>query len=146
MFNTSEVTNEYNLLNDFLTNSLLDDNNLYSNDDIHGILSEPGLTSTMGTLSGSNALFGPSSSSSSNSNVAAANQMLPPSQTATGNAISRPASGFPLDKARREYYLTAADPAGNESPEERMNKVLKAKYDAGILKPFNYVKGYARLN
>jgi len=142
MFNTSEVTNEYNLLNDFLTNSLLDDNNLYSNDDIHGVLSEPGLTNTMGSLAGSNALFGPSSSNS----ALAANQMLPPSQTATGNTISRPASGFPLDKARREYYLTAADPAGNESSEERMNKVLKAKYDAGILKPFNYVKGYARLN
>lgn len=27
-----------------------------------------------------------------------------------------------------------------------MNKLLKAKYDAGLLKPFNYVKGYARLN
>ena len=27
-----------------------------------------------------------------------------------------------------------------------MNKLLKAKMDAGLLKPFNYVKGYARLN
>jgi hypothetical protein len=42
--------------------------------------------------------------------------------------------------------MTAADPAGSDSPEERMNKLLKAKMDAGLLKPFNYVKGYARLN
>ena len=27
-----------------------------------------------------------------------------------------------------------------------MNKLLKAKYDAGLLKPFNYVNSYARLN
>ena len=27
-----------------------------------------------------------------------------------------------------------------------MNKLLQAKYDAGLLKPFNYVKGYARLS
>ena len=49
-------------------------------------------------------------------------------------------------KARDKFFLTAADPAGNDSPEERMNRLLKAKYDAGLLKPFNYVKGYARLN
>lgn len=42
--------------------------------------------------------------------------------------------------------MTAADPSGSDPPEERMNKLLKAKYDAGLLKPFNYVKGYARLN
>ena len=42
--------------------------------------------------------------------------------------------------------MTAADPAGTDPPEERMLKLLKAKHDAGMLKPFNYVKGYARLN
>jgi PAS domain-containing protein len=42
--------------------------------------------------------------------------------------------------------MTAADPSGSDPPEERMNKLLKAKYDAGLLRPFNYVKGYARLN
>lgn len=42
--------------------------------------------------------------------------------------------------------MTAADPSGSDAPEERMNKLLKAKYDAGMLRPFNYVKGYLRLN
>ncbi|KAI5292499.1 hypothetical protein KEM55_007755 [Ascosphaera atra] len=49
------------------------------------------------------------------------------------------------DKAET-YYHVAADPSGTESADERMNKLLKAKYDAGLLKPFNYVGGYARLN
>ena len=42
--------------------------------------------------------------------------------------------------------MMAADPTGAEPPEERMQKLLKAKYDAGMLRPFNYVNGYARLN
>jgi hypothetical protein len=47
--------------------------------------------------------------------------------------------------AKERYLLTAADPAGEVSPEERLKQVINAKVDAGILKPFNYVKGYARL-
>ena len=47
--------------------------------------------------------------------------------------------------AKERYLLTAADPTGEVSPEERLKQVINAKVDAGILKPFNYVKGYARL-
>jgi len=68
-----------------------------------------------------------------------------PSGNQQGGTISRPASVMPTDKAR-EYYLQAADPTGNDTPEERMLRLLRAKYDAGMLKPFNYVKGYARLS
>jgi hypothetical protein len=134
MFNTSEVHNEYNLLNDFLSNSLMDDGHLYAGDDIHTLISDPSLTNTMASLPGAQSMLPPSSI------------QLPPPQTAAGNSIPRPASGFPQDKAREKYYMAAADPAGNDTPEERMNKLLKAKYDAGLLKPFNYVRGYARLN
>ena len=137
MFNTSEVSNEYNLLNDFLSNSLLEDSAPFSNDDVNGMFSE-------------------SIAFNSNATHNISESMLPPGQQVTatavppqaimGGTISRPASGFPIDKAREQYYMTAADPAGSESPEERLKKLLKAKYDAGLLKPFNYVKGYARLN
>ncbi|KAF2190808.1 hypothetical protein K469DRAFT_560087 [Zopfia rhizophila CBS 207.26] len=138
MFNTSEVSNEYNLLNDFLSNSLMDDGTLYGGADFHHLFSDPSLMNPMGTLT-NNTFY--------NLNASSSNQLLPPpAQTAVGNSIPRPASGFPMDKAREKYYMTAADPAGSESPEERMNKLLKAKMDAGLLKPFNYVKGYARLN
>ncbi|KAJ4297875.1 Transcription factor [Kalmusia sp. IMI 367209] len=138
MFNTSEISNEYNLLNDFLNNSLMDDGNFYGSGDFHQLFSDASLMNPMGTLT-SNTPFNPNASSS-------AQLLPPPAQTAAGNSIQRPSSSFPLEKAREKYYMTAADPAGADSPEERMNKLLKAKMDAGMLKPFNYVKGYARLN
>lgn len=134
MFNAPEVTNEYNLLGDFLSNSLLDDGAMFSNQEMPGIYSDPSLMSSM-----NNNLNLP--------NGLPQTQLPPPaqSQTAQGDSIqqlSAPAN----DKARETYYMTAADPSGSDPPEERMNKLLKAKYDAGLLKPFNYVKGYARLN
>ena len=74
--------------------------------------------------------------------------MLPPSSNFDqGNAISRPSSVVPMDKDKaREYYLQAADPSGNDTPEQRMQRVLKAKYEAGLMRPFNYINGYARLS
>lgn len=133
MFNAPEVNNEYNLLSDFLSHSLLDDGAMYQGDDVQGLYSDPSLLNSM-SLAGNNAGF-----------------LQPPqlgaaqSQNA-GNGIQRPSSTVGNDKARETYYMTAADPSGTDPPEERMNKLLKAKYDAGMLKPFNYVKGYARLN
>lgn len=43
------------------------------------------------------------------------------------------------------FFLTAADPAGRLSPEQRLKQVIRAKVDAGLLQPFNYARGYARL-
>ncbi|KAL9084962.1 MAG: hypothetical protein Q9165_007828 [Trypethelium subeluteriae] len=147
MFNTSETTDEYNLLNNFLSASLLDEGApLYSGENVQNLFSDPTLASSaMTTTSGSQP--GPDAMQSSNAQASNAqpNQPPPPS-TAAGSAIPRPQSSFPSDKARETYYMTAADPTGTDTPEERMNKLLKAKYDAGMLKPFNYVKGYARLN
>lgn len=135
-FNTSEVTNEYNILGDFLNSSLIDDGALY-NEDPQALFNDP--------LYSANAFTNPS-----NLNImlgqGAAQSMAPP-QSVTGNEISRPPSTFQDDtKAQNKFYMTAADPAGDDTAEERMKKLLKAKYDAGMLKPFNYVKGYARLN
>ncbi len=140
MFNAPEVTNEYNLLNDFLSTSLLDDGAVYPGDDVQGLYSDPALINSMAAnWTSVNGQILPNQQ---------LNQTLPHLQpsNAQGSNISRPASAAPIDKAREMYYMTAADPAGTDTPEERMNKLLKAKYDAGMLKPFNYVKGYARLN
>ncbi|CRK22638.1 hypothetical protein BN1708_003577 [Verticillium longisporum] len=72
--------------------------------------------------------------------------MLPPPNVDQGKTVARPSTAIQADKDKaREYYLQAADPSGNDTPEERMQRVLKAKYDAGLLKPFVYVKGYLRL-
>lgn len=143
MFNANEVTDEYNLLNDFLSTSLLEEGAMYSNnDEFRGAYNDP----SFGNLNAVS--FGPNNGDF----LPNPQQQMPTlvnTQTAAlqGAAISRPASTKPIsDKAREKYYMTAADPAGNDPPEERMNKLLKAKYDAGLLKPFNYVNGYARLN
>jgi len=134
MFNAHEVTNEYNLLGDFLSNSLLDDGAMFQNQDMQGIYTDSSLMNSMNGMALPNGL--PPA------------QLPPPaqSQVPPGDSIQRPTSTVGNDKARETYYMTAADPAGTDPPEERMNKLLKAKYDAGLLKPFNYVKGYARLN
>jgi len=129
MFNTSEVTNEYNLLNDFLNNSLLDDGALLEGDANH-FYNDPSLLISGGM---------------NNQNFSSGLQQNVDPSGNQHSAISRPASVMPTDKAK-EYYLQAADPTGNDTPEERMNRLLRAKYDAGMLKPFNYVKGYARLS
>ena len=144
MFNTSEVTNEYNLLNDFLSSSLIDDGALYSNDDAQAFMNDPLLaTSSMNALT-SNLQPQPTNNQQQQQQLP---PILPPPQTQAGNEISRPSSAFPIDtRARDKFYMTAADPAGLSSAEDRLHKLLKAKYDAGMLKPFNYVKGYARLN
>ncbi|KAJ5805269.1 hypothetical protein N7474_011156 [Penicillium riverlandense] len=134
MFNAPEVTNEYNLLGDFLSNSLLDDGAMFQNPDMQGVYSDPTLMNSMNNMGVPNGLAPP--------------QLPPPaqSQAPQEDSIQRATSTVVNDKARETYYMTAADPSGSDPPEERMNKLLKAKYDAGLLKPFNYVKGYARLN
>lgn len=133
MFNAPEVTNEYNLLNDFLNNSLLDDGASLPEDPPGSSNDQAGGAMLSGA---SNSNAGPSGTPSS--------ALLGPGAGQAG-AISRPASAIPTDKAR-EYYFQAADPIGNDAPEERMQRLLRAKYDAGMLKPFNYVLGYQRLS
>lgn len=140
IFNTSEVSNEYNLLSDFLSNSLVDDGGLFNDDvNVNGMLTDGAFNSNINNLADN--MLQHMQPQQQQANVSAM-----PSQAAVGNAISRPTSTFPLDKAREQYYMTAADPAGMEPAEERLKKLLKAKYDAGLLKPHNFVKGYARLN
>ncbi|KAG9692842.1 hypothetical protein KCU95_g6746, partial [Aureobasidium melanogenum] len=140
-FNTSEVTDEYNFLGDFLNNSLLDDGATYNLDDSNPIFNDPLLaTGSLSTYANNMNLFSgihqaaPSSTSQP--------QQDPPAPSAA-NDLSRPTVDA---KARDKFYMTAADPAGNDTPEARMLKLLQAKYDAGMLRPFNYVRGYSRLN
>ena len=139
MFNAPEVTNEYNLLNDFLSTSLLDDGAMYSGDEAQNLFTDLSLINS--AAAGTN---GHIVSSASNLQAHLPTQ----SQNSVSQSVHRTPSSsvMPSDKARETYYMTAADPSGSDTPEERMEKLLKAKYDAGMLRPFNYVKGYARLN
>ncbi|KZF20009.1 hypothetical protein L228DRAFT_263320 [Xylona heveae TC161] len=177
LFNAPEMTNEYNLLGDFLSTSLLDDGGMYSADDLHSVFNDPALLGAMATNLGDGAggtalaptqrhpaqqqrppiaadataatamMTGGPSAAAEGGGAAAVSGSAAPTGGPASNALTRPGGATaPIDKARETYYMTAADPSGTDAPEERMQRLLKAKYDAGLLKPFNYVKGYARLN
>ena len=131
MFNTSEATNEYNLLNDFLNTSFIDEGGVYNQNDPQMLFSDQSLIKFL--------------------DIPPAQPNLPPEPAQKGvieptNNASTTPSTRPLNKAQEKYYMIAADPAGSASGEERMKKLLQAKYDAGLLKPYNYVKGYTRLS
>ena len=134
------MTNEYNLLNDFLSTSLLDDGAMFPGDDGETLYSEsPLINNITAATNGTKGRYAMNSIQSLG---------LPPLRNPAGqeNNISRPPSVKPSEKARDTYYMTAADPSGSDTPAVRMEKLLNAKVEAGMLRPFNYVKGYARLN
>lgn len=149
-----EVSNEFNLLNEFLHSSLLDDGGLLSGDQNQVLKNEndmlPGGFLGQPT---SNPLLPPSALSGA---AAALQQQQPQQQTPESqsqnnvaeSSMARPATINNEDKNRHDaaqIYLQVADPSGNDTPEARMERVLRSKYDAGLLKPFNYILGYKRL-
>jgi hypothetical protein len=52
---------------------------------------------------------------------------------------------LPSTSMTEKFLLTAANPAPGTRV-ERLERVIRAKYEAGLVKPHNYVKGYARLS
>ncbi|OXG21591.1 transcriptional regulatory protein [Cryptococcus neoformans Tu401-1] len=48
--------------------------------------------------------------------------------------------------SRIDKYLMAAADQPNGTRASRLAQVIKAKYDAGLLKPYDYAKGYERMN
>ena len=60
-------------------------------------------------------------------------------------SAEEPAVVLPAATKTERFFLTAADQASG-SRNERLNMVIRSKYEAGLLKPYNYVKGYARLS
>ena len=135
MFNASEVSNEFNVLNDFLNNSLVDEAS-YQGGNPENPPSNASLLDQMAPFSNGNDLFATTPYQENGRQL---------SRSGPGAATPRQSIAVPYDKAKEKYFMEAADPAGSDTPEERMNKLLKAKYDAGLLKPFNYVNGYVRL-
>lgn len=133
----NNVTHEFKLLNDFLNSNLLDETGIAPDDTQTPTFarSQSDLAANFVAAQGGSPNLGRSS--------------MPPPPPANPNTPGRTRSSriaATADKDKeREYYLQAADPAGNAIGEERMSRVLMAKYDAGLLKPFNYINGYARL-
>lgn len=68
--------------------------------------------------------------------------------TPAPNTEKRPEAApdiLPTATKTERFLLTAADQEPG-SRDERLNRVIRSKYEAGLLKPYNYVKGYARLS
>ena len=139
MFNAPDINNEYNLLNEFLTSSLLDDPTLFPKDEVPTLNSRLPLSNTLMASTedgGARTSLGPHQPSSIRSSQV---------HDQENNTVRR-RSVKSAEKEDEKYYMTIADPSGNDTPEERMTKVFMAKYNAGMLKPFNYIQGYARLH
>ncbi|CAG8578415.1 5887_t:CDS:2, partial [Racocetra fulgida] len=65
-------------------------------------------------------------------------------ESVDGNQQSQHNNNGPPVDTTEKFLLTAADPSDGTS-EDRLTQVINAKYEAGFLKPYNYVNGYARL-
>lgn len=58
--------------------------------------------------------------------------------------LNKPRNHFEPSNNKEKFFLTAADPKDGTRA-ERLREVLNAKYEAGLIKPFNYVNGYSKL-
>jgi hypothetical protein len=73
-----------------------------------------------------------------------ANVMYGNNQQQRPNNNNPSSSNPPTVNTTEKFFLTAADPSDGKL-EDRLTEVINAKYEAGFLKPYNYVNGYARL-
>ncbi|KAF3910587.1 hypothetical protein ABW21_db0203155 [Orbilia brochopaga] len=153
MFSNPEAASEYDLMNEFFLDSIYNTemflgggDNLFQDPSFSGnnLFGTGSASASSATENGTSAAAAASAPGGSlTANGLRANAMLP---QAAPSPMIRPASVKPtLEKAKELYYLTAADPPKDGIPEDRMKQVLKAKHDAGLLKPFNYINGYRRL-
>ncbi|ORY93232.1 hypothetical protein BCR43DRAFT_478236 [Syncephalastrum racemosum] len=67
-----------------------------------------------------------------------------PNSNNNNNGTPSNAVAAPAVNTTEKFFLTAADPSDGKL-EDRLTEVINAKYEAGFLKPYNYVNGYARL-
>ncbi|KAF8816112.1 hypothetical protein BYT27DRAFT_7185351 [Phlegmacium glaucopus] len=69
----------------------------------------------------------------------------PSNSVSNSTALETTTAILPAATKTEKFLLTAADQESG-SRDERLNSVIQSKYEAGLLKPYNYVKGYARLS
>ncbi|KAK7682748.1 hypothetical protein QCA50_014131 [Cerrena zonata] len=136
LYQPETLGNEFSVLSDFLES--LDENSFFN-----PAAMAPPLMST-------SPYTNPMSMAVDNSSY-----MADPSQAQPSNEPAPPAPEKPSEEPppvvlpaatkTERFFLTAADQASG-TRNERLNMVIRSKYEAGLLKPYNYVKGYARLS
>ncbi|KAF5358612.1 hypothetical protein D9758_007675 [Tetrapyrgos nigripes] len=70
----------------------------------------------------------------------------PPSNSSTPSITAIPFSQPNVSTSSINRFLLTAANQESGSREDRLARVIRSKYEAGLLKPYNYVKGYARLS
>jgi len=130
LFASEQMGHEFTALSDFL--STLDNT-----------FDFPSSSLQQDTTSQSSNLFNQSQNAEQNSS----SNNLPSSMTTTaGSSVTTTATTTTAPPANptEKFIFTAADPMDGSIP-ERLTQIIHAKYEAGLLKPFDYSSGYARL-
>ncbi|KAI0772975.1 hypothetical protein BD413DRAFT_543696 [Trametes elegans] len=141
MYPPETLSNEFSVLSDFLES--LDDGSFFSQPPAVGssLMSSPTYTNSVALGVDNPYITQPPvlpAPTTSNTAPASAPEREKPSEEPAPVVLPAPS------KTER-FFLTAADQASG-SRNERLNMVIRSKYEAGLLKPYNYVKGYARLS
>ncbi|KAF8630552.1 hypothetical protein AX15_002854 [Amanita polypyramis BW_CC] len=165
LYQHETLGNEFSVLSDFL--ETLDDGSFFTPPTtvVPSLMSSTSFSGTSPTVDTMNDTTDPlratSTTTPSYPSVAPAEEAsvanLDNSNPETSPSSTGPPSGAPasitdsappiLPSATKteKFFLTAADQEDG-SRDERLNRVIRSKYEAGLLKPYNYVKGYARLS
>ncbi|CDO77452.1 hypothetical protein BN946_scf184857.g59 [Trametes cinnabarina] len=144
MYPPETLSNEFSVLSDFLES--LDDGSFFSQPTAvtPSLMSSPTYPNTV-SLGVDNPYIAqpPALPAPANTAPPEATDTSPPERQ---KPAEEPAPVvLPAPSKTERFFLTAADQASG-SRNERLNMVIRSKYEAGLLKPYNYVKGYARLS
>lgn len=115
----------------FFTNGAVNSGDGFAEVDVSGTVVQPPSSSADGTAPESSAIPGQQVQPQVNDLLQRYVDLVPPV--------------LPSASLAEKFLLTAADPAPG-TRDERLKRVIRTKYEAGLLKPYNYVKGYARLS
>ncbi|KAI0332161.1 hypothetical protein GY45DRAFT_1299428 [Cubamyces sp. BRFM 1775] len=142
MYPPETLSNEFSVLSDFLES--LDDGSFFSQPAVTpSLMSSPTYANTVSLGVDNPYIAQPPLPTPATTSTAAPSQ--PPDSDREKPAEEPAPVVLPAPSKTERFFLTAADQASG-SRNERLNMVIRSKYEAGLLKPYNYVKGYARLS
>ncbi|GLB40109.1 putative GAL4-like Zn(II)2Cys6 (or C6 zinc) binuclear cluster DNA-binding domain [Lyophyllum shimeji] len=143
LYQPETLGNEFSVLSDFL--ETLDEGSFFTsppNNLSSSLLSYSNPPGQPSGLTQPNFSADASASTSDSSNGENAETTTAPTTETSAEDLT---PVLPAATKTEKFLLTAADQESG-SRNERLNRVIRSKYEAGLLKPYNYVKGYARLS
>ncbi|KAI0703041.1 hypothetical protein BC835DRAFT_1263190 [Cytidiella melzeri] len=140
LYQPETLGNEFSVLSDFLES--LDEGSFFDQSNVgSGLMGSSPYNNPMALAVDNAFLSVPAAPASASSAPVEAQPPAPPEK-----APEEPVPVvLPAATKTERFFLTAADQASG-TRNERLNMVIRSKYEAGLLKPYNYVKGYARLS